>query len=397
MNMTTKKEIFKEHLKDWLGCRHNRQKRGEMARTIAGIARVHLKSVPRSFKRAQMRCGSAEEKRGRSTYYTADVNAALCDVWEAANRPCGELLHPMIAEYIAGFKQLNKWGNSPETTDKLLEMSEMTIKRRTKDLRKKYGVNHGKSSTKPSALKHLIPIFKGPWDDLLPGNGQIDTVAHCGNTLVGDFAYTLSFVDAATYWGIRRAQWNKGQMATKNNLVFVKKHLPFSWLMAHPDTGSEFINWLAKEWCDANGIKLTRSEPNRKNDNMYVEERNGHVVRKYLGWQRFDVEPKIVDLMNDYYYVLDFYLNHFQTVRRTLTKERVGAKYRRTFEKTAKTPYQRLMEHQGVSEVIKAVVKKEHASLNPLLLKEKLDMLKKKIFKFQKTSSQVIKLNIHSR
>ena len=397
MNMTTKKEIFREHLKDWLACRHDRQKRGKMARTIAGIARVHLKSVSRSFRRVQMRRESGEERRGRSTYYTADVNSALYDIWEVASRPCGELLHPMVADYVVGFEQLNRWKHSPETTDKLLEMSGTTIKRRTKALRMKYGVNHGKSSTKPSSLKHLIPIFKGPWDDLLPGNGQIDTVAHCGNTLAGDFAYTLSFVDSATYWGIRRAQWNKGQLATKNNLVFIKEHLPFPWLMAHPDTGSEFINWLAKEWCDTNGIKLTRSEPNRKNDNMYVEERNGHVVRKYLGWQRLDVGSKIVDLMNDYYQVLDLYLNHFQAVRRTLTKERIGSKYHRTFEKTAKTPYQRLMEHQGVAETVKDVVKKEHTLLNPLLLKEKLDMLKKKIYQFQRNSDQVTRLNIQSR
>lgn len=387
--MTTKKEIFKEHLPDWLACRHDRQKRGEMARTIAGIARVHLKSVPRSFKRAQMKRASEKEKRGRSTFYTADVIAALCDVWEAANRPCGELLHPLIAEYMAGYKQVGRWKHTNEATEKLLAMSEGTVKRRTKALRLKYGINHGRSTTSPSALKHLIPIFKGPWDNLAPGNAQIDTVAHCGDSLAGDFVYTLSFIDAATYWGVRRAQWNKGQMATKNNLVFIKEHLPFSWLMAHPDTGSEFINWISKDWCDLNGIKLTRSEPGKKNDNMYVEERNGHVVRKYLGYLRLDCDPKIADLINVYYVFLDLYLNHFQAVRRTLSKERINSKYHRTFEKVAKTPYRRLMEHTTVSAEIKERVRTEHESLNPLLLKEKLDTLRKKIFKFQKTSNLV--------
>ena len=397
MNMTTKKEIFKAHLSEWLECRNDRRKRGEMARSISEIAKVHPKSVPRSFRRAQMTTKTGVENRGRRALYTPDVIAALYDIWEAANRPCGELLAPVINEYLDGFKRAKRWNHSPEATVKLLAMSMATIKRRTKTLRIKYGINHGKSTTKPSDLKQLIPIFKGPWENILPGNAQIDTVAHCGAALVGDFAYTVSFVDAATYWGVRRAQWNKGQLATRNNLISIRERLPFPWLMAHPDTGSEFINWLAKEWCDENGITLTRSEPGKKNDNMYVEERNGHVVRKYLGWQRLDAGQEIVNRMNDYYRILDLYLNHFQAVRRTLLKERNGSKYRRTFEKTARTPYQRLLAHNAISSKIKERLQDEHRLLNPLLLKEELDMLKKKIYQLQKISNPATELTNHSR
>ena len=175
------------------------------------------------------------------------------------------------------------------------------MKLRSKALRRKYGINHGKTTTDPSHLKHIIPIFKGPWNKLPPGNGQLDTVAHCGDTLLGDFVYTVSFVDSSTYWGVRRAQWNKGQTATKDNLVVIKARLPFPWIMGHPDSGSEFINWVANGWCDLNGVALTRSEPGKKNDNMYVEERNGHVVRKYLGWLRLDADPAMVVLVNEYY------------------------------------------------------------------------------------------------
>jgi len=397
MNMTTKNNIYREHLRPWLQAKADKKKRGEIVKHICFVAGVHPKSVPRSFKRIQMRSSFEEGKRGRKQYYTPDVIAALYDVWETANRPCGELLVSVISEYVEGFKRAKRWNHSPEATEKLLAMSQATIKRRTKALREKYGINRGKSTTKPSDLKQLIPIFKGPWKNISPGNGQIDTVAHCGAALAGDFAYTVSFVDAATYWGIRRAQWNKGQLATKNNLVSIKERLPFPWLMAHPDTGSEFINWIAKEWCDQNGVKLTRSEPGKKNDNMYVEERNGHVVRKYLGWQRLDAGQEIVNRMNDYYRALDLYLNHFQAVRRTLSKERNGSKYQRTFEKTAKTPYQRLMEHDTISLETKECVGNEHRTLNPLLLKEELDMLKKKIYQLQKTGNPVTGLTNHSR
>ena len=385
MTMATKLDIFKTHLAEWLKAKGDRKKRGKMAKEISRIAQIHIKSVSRSFYRAQMKRKDGEENRGRKTIYTKDVDAALYDIWKTASEPCGENLHSMLREYVDGFKKAKRWKHSSEATGKLLAMSLGTIKTRVKGLRRKYGINRGKSSTKPSALKNIIPIFKGPWSKLDPGNGQLDTVAHCGNSLSGDFAYTVSYVDAVLYWGVRRAQWNKGQTATKDNMIVIKKILPFKWIMGHPDTGSEFINWITKEWCDENGVALTRSEPGKKNDNMYVEERNGHVVRKYLGWARLDKGPEIVGLMNAYYGILDLYLNHFQAVRRTLSKERIGAKYHRTFEHRAMTPYERFMNHPKIVGETRLAVRQEHESLNPLLLKEKLGMLKKRIVDFQRT------------
>jgi hypothetical protein len=163
----------------------------------------------------------------------------------------------------------------------------------------------------------------------------------------------------------------------------IRACLPFAWLGAHPDSGGEFINWAAKEWCDAEKITLSRSEPGKKNDNMYVEERNGHVVRRYLGYIRLD-DRDIVPLVNEFYDVLALYLNHFIPVRRTLAKKRMGAKYRRAFEKRAKTPYTRTLEHQNVPKSVKEALKREHASLNPLLLKRRLDTLRAQLFDFKK-------------
>lgn len=382
--MATKQDIFREHLAEWLAARGDRQKRGELVREISHIAKVHPKSVARSFRRVQLASLSAGKRRGRSTIYTPDVRAALYDIWEVAYWPCGERLHPLVGEYLAGFQAAGRWCHTLKATEKLLRMSERTMKRMVVSLRQKYGVAHGRSTTQASALKTIIPIFKGPWDNLLPGHGQLDTVAHGGASIAGDFVYTVSFVDAPLYWGVRRAQWNKGQVATKQSLIAVKERLPFPWLMGHPDTGSEFINYLTKEWCDEQGIALTRSEPGKKNDNMYVEERNGHVVRKYLGYQRLDADPGIVVILNEYYDVLDRFLNHFQAVRRTLQKERIGSKYRRTFEPKAKTPYQRLMEHSGISTEIKNQLRQEHESLNPLLLKEQLDTMRERVYRYQK-------------
>ena len=201
--------------------------------------------------------------------------------------------------------------------------------------------SRGISATKPSKLKALIPIFIGPWKDKPPGFGQIDTVAHCGDTLIGSFAWTVNWTDVATLWGSRRAQQNKGQRATQANVEIIRNCLPFALLGIHPDTGSEFITWLLKGWCDEQKIEMTRSRPYHKDDNAYVEQKNGHVVRRFLGYTRFD-NKDVVDMMHELYGVLDVYLNHFVASRKLLEKTRDGAKYKKRYDK-GKTPYQRVL------------------------------------------------------
>jgi transposase InsO family protein len=372
--MATKHEVLKDHLAEWLSAKNDRKKRGEIIKLVCAAIRINPKSVPRAFRRIQMRGVDSAPRSGRPTVYTPDVIAALHDLWEAGNMSCGELLHPVGAEYMRIMKRDGDWIHSETATTKLLAMSLGTMKRRVLALQKKHGLRRGLSSTRPSSLKSIIPIFKGPWKDLSPGHGQIDTVAHCGDTLLGDFIFSVNYVDAATYWTIPRAQWNKGQTATIASIEAIRERLPFALLELHPDSGSEFINWNLKRWSEREKIGLSRSEPGKKNDNMYIEERNGHVIRRYLGYRRFD-EPAVVAAMNELYEVLSLYQNHFKAVRRQISKERVGAKYVRKYEKTAMTPYQRVLEHKDISEEIKKHLREEHEKLNPLRLKKQIDTL----------------------
>lgn len=374
MHMATKMDIFEEHLGAWLKVGGDKRKRGKIINHICFVTGMHRNSVSRKFRQLQMRDPLRTDQRGRAVVYTPDVTAALKDVWEAGDEACGELLHPQIREYVVTLIRDKLWRHSDQATAKLYEMSERTVKRRVCEFERVRGIRKGLSSTKPSALKSIIPIFKGPWRELPPGYEQIDTVAHCGSTLLGDFVYSLSAIDTAAYWTSVRAQWNKGEEATQGSMSSIKDALPFPWIQAHPDTGSEFINWHVKRWCDTEQITMSRSEPGKKNDNMYVEERNGHVVRKYLGYRRFDC-PKVVPLMNDFYEVMGRYLNHFKAVRRQISKERVGSKYVRKYEKVAKTPYLRVLEHSAIDESVKEKLRREHATLNPLILKREMDRL----------------------
>lgn len=312
------------------------------------------------------------ERRGRREYYTPDVIAALRDVWDAASEPCAENLHGVLPDYARILKRDNNWKHGPEATAKLLIMSLGTMKKRVAKFDRKRFLTHGKSSTSPGTIHNLIPIRTGDWDMAGVGTEQIDTVAHCGHTLAGDFIYTVNTTDVATLWGSRRAQWNKGQTATVTSMERIENDLPFKVIEWHPDSGSEFINWHCHGWCEERNVKLTRSRPNRKNDNCFVEERNGHVVRRWVGYIRLDAK-EVVGALNNVYDVLTPYLNHFVASRRIVSKERIGARWKVTREKRSKTPYERVLERSDVDEAIKAKLRQEHETLNPLIMKQEID------------------------
>ena len=327
--METKQEIFKRYKKDYFKARSTkrggRKRCGEILDVVCDVSKMHRKAAIRKFSTIQTDDPLKMENRGRALYYTPDVTAALKDIWDASNGLCGELLHPLIKEYFNILERDKLWKHSDEATGKLLAMSVGSVKERVGHFMRVKRKGRGFSSTTSSQLKHIIPIFHGDWNEKPPGTGQIDTVVHCGHTLTGDMVFTLNYIDVPVLWDILRAQWNKGQVATQESLAYIKSMLPWSMLEVHPDTGSEFINWHMKGWCDTKQVYMSRSRPNHSNDNMHVEERNGHIVRKYIGYIRLDCK-EAVDALNDVYAVLCPYLNHFITSRRIIEKFEVNGK-----------------------------------------------------------------------
>ena len=255
MTMETKNNIFEEYLGEYL--KAGKDKKTKILNHVCFVTKMHRKAAIRKFRDLQLHDPYKEEKRGRSEYYGLDVTVALKAVWEAGNEVCGELLFPVINEYIDILVRDKLWSHGDTATSKLRAMKLATVKRRVGNFLKARGKRSGVSATRPSHLKHIIPTFNGPWKELPPGNGQIDTVLH-NNTLLGDAVYTLNYTDSATCLCVPRAQWNKGQEATLESMKEIKQRLPYLWLMAHPDTGSEFINYLAKDWFEQNDIKFTR-------------------------------------------------------------------------------------------------------------------------------------------
>ena len=378
--MKTKRDIFNEYLTEYL--KANKDQKSLLLNHVCFVTKMHRKASIRKFRALQLNYPYKQEKRGRSEYYTPDVTVALKEVWEIGNEVCGELLYPMIGEYIDILLRDKLWKHGDDATAKLRAIKLATVKRRVGNFLKARGRRNGISATRPSHLKNIIPTFSGPWRQLPPGNGQIDTVIH-KDTLLGDAVYTLNYTDSATCLVIPRAQWNKGQVATVESMKKIKQRLPYPWLLAHPDTGSEFINYMVKEYFDENKITFVRSRPGRKNDNMYVEERNGHVIRKMIGYVNLDCR-EVVEPLNSYYDVMTPYLMHFVAVRRMIGKEKDNSKYRRVYEKIPKTPYQRILEHKDVTEEVKEKLRTEHSKLNPLILKKEMEKRLKKVYDIQR-------------
>lgn len=379
--MSTKKEVIKEHLSSYL--KASKQEKKKILDKISGILKMHRKAVIRAFKREQNRDPwKSKNKAGRKLIYTPDVTNALKEIWETAGEICAERLHDILPEYVRILQRDSMWPHDNEATYKLHTMSMATMKRRISEfLRIKLG--GGRSTTKPSNLKEIIPIRRGSWDNPEPGYGEIDTVVHCGITLSGSMAYTVNFVDIATFWSESFAQIDKGQHRTKNSIVSIKNRLPFTLRGLDPDSGSEFINWHLKEWCDKEKVELTRSRPNHKNDNAHIEQRNFTNVRKLLGYSRIDTS-EAVELMNELYCgVWRFYVNFFQPVMQCEEKKRIGSKYVRRYG-IPKTPYQRVLEDSRIDEHVKHTLNMLYDTLNPRILRLEIDRLVRLIFETQK-------------
>jgi hypothetical protein len=390
MNMATKNNIFEEKLEEY--CVAGKKRKGEILDAVVEVSGLKRKGAIKRFRAMQMRDPCAGEKRGRPRTYTPDCVAALKEVWEIGSESCGENLHPQISEYVDIQIRRETWKHDDVATFKLRKMSVGSVKKYVGQFvrtRRNFG---GRGTTEESSIISMVPIRMDGWEKAETGVVQVDTVAHCGDTVAGDFDFTVNGSDVATLWGSRRAQWNKGQEATKESLEAMRRDSPFPWTEAHPDSGSEFINHHVLAYAQETGLRVTRSRPYHKNDNCFVEERNGHIVRAYVGYERLDVR-KTVDALNDLYDVLTPYLNHFIASRRIVSKERVGARWKVTREKIAKTPYCRVLERYDVSEEVKNKLRLEHSKLNPKTMKTDIDRLTKRVHDMQRRYGDPRKLS----
>jgi len=251
-------------------------------------------------------------KRARLVYYDEQVVRVLLVVWRIMDFICGKRLAPVLGEMVELLERRGEIKCGGETKMKLAKLSAATIDRLLGPARKKYQLK-GRSHTKPGTLlKHQIPIRTfSEWDELRPGFLEIDLVGHDGGVVDSLHAFTLNATDVASGWTACVPLQNKAQVWTFEGLKKIRANLPFPLLGLDSDNGSEFINEILFRYCKQEQITFTRSRPYRKNDNCFVEQKNFSVVRRTVGYQRFDSNLQLL-LLQQLYEQLDHYTNFFQ-------------------------------------------------------------------------------------
>lgn len=316
----------------------------------------------------------------KKKYDKEELKKYLIMTWKASNLPCGKRLKPIIKiwlpKYIESGEILTK-----EVEKLLLQISAATIDRILKPIRHRYK-KRGLSTTKPgSIIKNLIPLRTNQWDETRPGYLEADTVAHCGNSIAGMFAYTVNMVDIATGWSIQRAMWGKGEHGVLEALKTIEGTLPFQIKGFDSDNGSEFLNWPLLRYFKHRKfpVTYTRSRAYHKNDNAHIEGKNWTLIRQYLGYERFE-NPKIVKLLNDFY-MTDFYnfINFFLPTSKLIIKQRIGSKTIKKYDKP-QTPYERLLKVKLIDKDVKKVLRLQFKMLNPYKLEKQIQEKLRKIF-----------------
>ena len=343
-----------------------------------GYHRKHAIRVLRGFKRFHR---PKSKKRGRPPLYQPQIILKpLKHIWLAANLPCSKRLKAILPLWLPGYTQL--FGDlPPETINALLRISAPTIDRLLAPTRIQYK-SRGRATTKPGTLlKKHIPIKTNQWDESRPGFLEADTVAHCGESVSGMFAYTIDCVDIATGWSEQRAVWGKGETGVLEQIKDIEQSLPFPLLGFDCDNGSKFLNYhLLRHFTHRKyPIQFTRSRAYHKDDNAHVEQKNWTHVRQWLGYQRL-ANPAVVPLLNDLYtQEWRLFHNFFCPSMKLISKERIGPKTIKHHD-NPQTPYQRILSSPHVHPSIKRSLTKQLETLNPFVLRKTMEKKLKTIF-----------------
>jgi hypothetical protein len=308
-------------------------------------------------------------------------------VWAAAEQLCGKRLQPALELWLPyygrHFEKLSSKQEqllkeiSPATLDRLL-----ISKRAEVDLRGLCGTKPGK------LLRTHIPLSGEVWNQQVPGFVEADTVAHCGNSLAGNFIWSLIYTDLASAWTEGRAIWNKGAAGVLEQTRDVEKSLPFALLGFDCDNGSEFLNWtLIKHFQQrAKPVKFTRSRPYHKDDNAHVEQKNWMWPRQLLGYGRLE-DPQLVGPITALYKEVWGPLQNF-----FLPSMKLKKKYRRNSRMIrkhypAQTAYQRLLQSGHLTNQQARRLRDWFESLNPFELAAEVEQRLEPILRPSKIQS----------
>jgi hypothetical protein len=277
-----------------------------------------------------------------------------------------------MAEIISILRSHGELHTNAEIQAQLCRMSAATIDRLLKPYRKAGG-RRGFTTTRPgNMLKKMIPIRTfADWQENKPGFVEIDLVAHCGDSTDGFYLNTLCAVDVWSGWTECLPVWGKWQEKVRQAVHHMRQRLPFRLLGIDSDNGGEFINMVLYKYCQDEKITLTRSRSYKKNDSCHVEQKNGNVVRRIVGYDRYTTKAAY-ECLDRLYYLVRLQFNFFQPTMKLVSKTRHGAKVHKVYE-TAQTPYQRLLRAGMLTDAKKVELAATYRALNPVMLLKQIN------------------------
>ena len=368
-----------QYLKALLGRYLRARKRGKSALLDEYCRNTDMarKSVLRKI--SSLFQGDASPRKPRRPVYGRLVRVALGTLWEIFDRPCGQRLKPLVEEEVGRLRALGELKVDEKTARQLRRVSPATIDRLLTAKKTEWIAQRRYRRAGGNLIAKKIPLKMTDWDLSQVGFLEMDLVLHCGASVAGEYAHSLSALEIGSAWWEGEAVMGRAQERIFKAIKQIRSRTPFSWRGIDSDNDNAFINDQLYRYTQSEGLDFTRSRPYHKNDNAYIEQKNFTHVRRPLGYLRYDTTAEL-DLINDLYRnELRLYKNFFQPVMRLERKERVAGKTRRRYAKP-KTPYRILRESgQLPPEALKKLDELYH-SLNPADLKRRIDQKLKTLF-----------------
>lgn len=393
MSIQTRKEILYHIQKDY---KESRSKdKGKILDEFISITGYRRKYAIHLLNHSSKGIiGKKQKKIAKKRKYDEATQEALLIIWNACNQICSKRLVPFIPELLAVLERFGRISLPVEVRNNLITISAATVDRLLETKRRE--LSKGRSTTcAGSLLKKQIKVRTfADWDDVIPGFLEGDLVAHCGDKASGSFLYSLVLTDIASGWTECFPLLSKHAENVITALKVAQQILPFLLVGLDTDNGSEFINYELLEFCKTQEITFTRCRPYKKNDQAHVEEKNGSIVRKLIGYDRYE-GVVAYNALSELYATLRLYVNFFQPSLKLISKTRDGAKVTKKYDK-AKTPYQRLLCSPNFSEKNKVKLKKQYEKLDPICLLNDLEKLQNNFWEYAWKSSTTREETINS-
>jgi hypothetical protein len=327
----------------------------------------HEKSVIRVLNRA--RPVKVRQTRKRPSLYDDASRAALIVLWEASDRVCSKRLKALMPILLTAMERNGHLKLDPDIRAKILSMSAATIDRLLRTPRNASRARKPPRVT-PEPRRRIKMRTFADWNDPAPGSMEMDLVAHCGPVNRGSYVNSLVLTDIATGWTEAAPIVVREGSLVVETLDRIRVGLPFALQALDVDNGTEFVNERLIDYCLGRGIELTRSRPYRKNDQAWIEQKNGAIVRKLLGYRRFE-GLAAARAITRLYGAARLFVNFFQPSFKLASKHRDGAKVTKRYHPPL-TPCDRILQTEGVPVATKDKLREVSAQLDPLKLLEEM-------------------------